>query len=101
MSAQKSFLSGAMKLGVGQVIVQICSFARSVVLARLISPNDFGIAAIFAMTFSLLEMVSNLSVQSLIVQASDGDDPLFQETGQSLLVIRGIVNAALLFLLAA
>src|SRR5579859_4154041 len=101
MTLRRSFLRGAVNLGTGQVVVQVCSFVRSVILARLISPKDFGIAAIFAMTFSLLEMVSNLSVQSLVVQASDGDDPLFQETGQSLLVIRGIANAALLSLLAA
>lgn len=100
MTIRTSILHGAFKLGSGQVVVQVCSFVRSVILARLISPEDFGIAATFAMTFSLLEMVSNLSVQSLLVQAPDGDAPRFQATGHLLLVFRGLLNAALLLVLA-
>jgi len=100
MTIRTSFLHGAFKLGSGQVVVQLCSFARSVILARLISPEDFGIAATFAMTFALLEMVSNLSAQSLLVQAPDGDAPPFQGTAQLLLVFRGFINAALLLAVA-
>jgi len=100
MSVRKAILSGAVNLGAGQAVVQLCSFVRSVILARLISPENFGIAATFAMTFSLLEMISNLSAQSLLVQAPDGDDPRFQATGHTLLVLRGILNAATLLLLA-
>ena len=100
MSVRKAFLSGAVKLGTGQGVVQVCSFVRSVIVARLISPENVGIAATFAMTFSMLEMISNLSAQSLLVQAPDGDDPRFQATGQALLLIRGVLNAAALLVLA-
>lgn len=100
LSLRGLFIGGALRLGSGQVGVQLCSFVRSVILARLLSPEDFGIAATFAMTFSLIEMVSNLSVQSLIVQAPDGDAQLFQSTGQLLLVLRGFSNAIFLLVLA-
>ncbi len=80
MTIRSSILHGAFKLGTGQVVVQLCSFVRSVILARLISPENFGIAATFAMTFSLVEMVSNLSAQLLLVQAPDGGDaPFWQD----------------------
>lgn len=101
MDTKKSFLGGGLKLGGGQVVSQACSFVRNVIMARLISPENFGIAATFAMAFSLLEMASNVSAQTLLVQASDGDGDRFESTGHLLLVWRGLFNASLLLLLAA
>ena len=80
MTTRLLFLKGGLKLGANQVIIQACSFVRSVILARLISPEDFGIAATLAMTFSLFEMVSNLSAELLLVQAEDGNEPRFPKT---------------------
>jgi O-antigen/teichoic acid export membrane protein len=99
-SVQHSAVKGGLKLGFGQVISQVCSFARSIILARLISPANFGIAATFAMTFSLLEMLSNLSADKLLIQAKEGNDPDLQSTAQMLNVIRGSINAAIIFALA-
>jgi O-antigen/teichoic acid export membrane protein len=73
---------------------------RSIILARLISPANFGIAATFAITFSLFEMLSNLSTDRLLVQATDGDEPKLQSTAQMLNAVRGLLNAAIIFLLA-
>lgn len=63
-------------------------------------PENFGVAALFAMTFSLFEMISNLSAQTLLIQAQDGDDPRLQKTAHFLQVTRGLTNGALIFLLA-
>jgi O-antigen/teichoic acid export membrane protein len=71
-----------------------------VIIARLISPADYGIAAVFATILSLLEMLSNLAASSLLIQASDGDEVAFQNTAQMLAAVRGIWNAALFLLLA-
>ena len=101
MEIKNSFFRGALKLGGGQVVSQACSFGRNIIMARLISPENFGIAATFAMTFALLEMASNVSVQTLLVQAPDGDDARFESAGHLLLVGRGILNASILLLLAA
>jgi O-antigen/teichoic acid export membrane protein len=100
MSVGLSVLKRGIKVSIGQVISQAGSFLRSLILARLIGPSDFAIAAIFAMTYSLMEMISNLSCQTLLVQAEDGDIPLFQKTAQLLQAGRGIVNAALTFIIA-
>ena len=91
---------GGLKLGFSQAFVQGCSFIRNVIVARLISPEDFGIAATFAMTFFLLEMISNLAADVLLVQAPDGDQPEFQKSAQALHAFRGTVNAAIIFVLA-
>jgi O-antigen/teichoic acid export membrane protein len=101
MSVRKAFLSEAVKLGTGQIVTQLCSFVRSVILARLISPENFGIAATFAMTYALMEMVSNVSAQTLLVQAPDGDNPSFQGTGHLVIACRGMLSAAVLLVLAS
>ncbi|MGD1082666.1 MAG: oligosaccharide flippase family protein [Candidatus Sulfotelmatobacter sp.] len=100
MTTRLSFLKGGLHLGTGQAISQASSFVKSLIVARLISPADFGIAAIFAMTFSLMEMISNLSAQMLLVQAEDGDNPRFENTAHFIHAARGLMNATLIFVLA-
>ena len=100
MSTRLSFFKGGLKLGVGQAVSQASSLVRNLIVARLISPADYGIAALFALTFSLLEMVSNLSAQMLIVQAEDGDNPRFEKTVHLVHAARGLLNGAMIFLLA-
>jgi O-antigen/teichoic acid export membrane protein len=99
-TTQHTVVKGGLKLGFGQVVSQVCSFIRSIILARLISPANFGIAATFAMTFSLLEMLSNLSADKLLIQSKDGNHPELQSTAQLLDLMRGSVNAAIIFALA-
>ncbi len=100
MTTRLSFLKGGVHLSAGQVISQSSSFIKSLIVARLISPADYGIAAIFAMTFSLMEMISNLSAQLLIVQAEDGDNPRFERTIHFVHAGRGLLNATVIFVLA-
>ena len=100
MRGRNSVVSGGLSLAVGQAASQVCSFIRSIILARLLSQEDFGIAAVFATILSLLEMVSNLSASTLIVQASDGDEPALQNTAQFTLAALGVWNAVLFIALA-
>lgn len=100
MSLRESFIRGSAVLGLTQVAGQVCSLGRNIIIARLISPKDFGIAAVFLMIVSLLEMISNLSLDRLLVQAADGNDPTFQQVGHLLQALRGTVNFILLLALA-
>ena len=91
--------SGILLTG-GSVTVALCSFLRNIIIARLISVEDFGISATFAITVTLLEMSSNLAVDRLLVQAPDGDDPRLQATAQAFQVALGALGAIILFLAA-
>lgn len=84
----------------GQVLGQGMSFIRNIIVARLISPEDFGIAATFVISIGLLERISDLAVDRLLVQAEDGDDPDFQATAHAFQVLRGIALSLLMFALA-
>lgn len=100
MRHRNSIINGGLSLALGNASSQVCSFIRNIILARLLTQEDFGVAAVFATILQLLEMVSNVSASTLIVQASDGDDPALQNTAQLALVARGIWNAALFVALA-
>jgi O-antigen/teichoic acid export membrane protein len=65
----------------------------------MISVQDYGIAAAFAMTFSLLELISSLALDKLLIQSPDGDETSMQRTAQFIQAMRGLSNGAILFLL--
>jgi O-antigen/teichoic acid export membrane protein len=87
--------SGAL-IGAGQIISQGLSLVRNVVVARLVSPADFGIASTLVLTVSLIEMVSDLNTGVLLVQAPDGDDAALQGTAHSLNLLRAAISGAAL-----
>lgn len=91
MTSKKQFLKGGAVLSGSQVVGQLCSLGRNVIIARMVTPADFGVAAIFVMVVAFLEMVSNLSLDRLLVQANDGDDAVFQEVAQFLQACRGTI----------
>lgn len=100
MSLLSSVFKGGSQLALGQFASQASSFVRNLIIARVISPADFGIAATFSMTLSLMEMISYVAAEAFIVQSPNGDDPRLQATSQGLKVVRGITNATILLLLA-
>jgi O-antigen/teichoic acid export membrane protein len=100
MSTHRLVFKSGLTVGTGQVVTQLCSFVRNVIVARLISPQNYGIAAFFAMTFSLVELMSSLGMENFLIQAKDGNEPRFQGTAHLLLALRGLINASCIFLLA-
>ena len=96
----RNVLNGSALLMSGQVLGQGFGFVRNIIVARLLGPEDFGVAAIFVITLSLLDMISNLAADRMIIQADDGEDPRLQNTAHTLLGLRGFVTAALIYLAA-
>jgi len=100
MSLRSSLFKGGSQLAIGQMMSQVFSFLRNLIIARIIAPADFGIAATFSMTVSLVEMVSNIAAETLIVQAPDGDEPRLKKTAQFIKAARGVMNGFIMLLLA-
>lgn len=84
----------------GNAAASLLSFARNLLIARLIAVEDFGVAATLALVVAVVEMVSALGLQQQIVQARDGDDPRFQAALQGFQVLRGVLSGLALLLLA-
>ncbi|MGE5265728.1 MAG: oligosaccharide flippase family protein, partial [Deltaproteobacteria bacterium] len=75
---------------------QVMSFARNAMLGHMLAKGDFGVAAILTLLLQLLDALTDLGVDRMIVQAPDGDEPRFVATNHSALVVRGLLIAALL-----
>ncbi|MET1414850.1 oligosaccharide flippase family protein [Roseibium sp. HPY-6] len=75
----------------------ILPFVRNIFIARMISVEDFGIATTFALIFSFIEMITNVSHGRLIVQAEAGEGKVFQGSLQSIQLLRGFLNAIVIF----
>lgn len=93
-------LKGGFLLATTKGTAMFLRFVRGIIIARIVSPADFGIAATFAMTVSFLEMISNLGPERMLVQAVDGDERRLQNTSHFILFFRGILLSAGLLILA-
>lgn len=94
-------IKSGLLLSAGNISVALFGLVRNVLIARLLSVEDFGIASTFAITMALVEMTSNIALDRLIVQAKDGDDPTLQSTLHTIQFARGVFGAVLLLLLAS
>jgi O-antigen/teichoic acid export membrane protein len=90
---------GALLLS-GNAAASLLSLVRNLLIARMISVEDFGIAATFALLMTLVEMSADLGLRQQIVQARDGGDPDFQAALQGFHLLRGAIAAAVVLALA-
>ncbi|WP_176438512.1 oligosaccharide flippase family protein [Actibacterium lipolyticum] len=84
----------------GNAFSSLMLLVRNLLVARLISVEDYGIAATFALSMAIVEMISQLGLQQLIVQAKDGEDPKLQAGLQGFQALRGLLAGGFLLLIA-
>ncbi|WP_256368364.1 oligosaccharide flippase family protein [Mangrovicoccus sp. HB161399] len=77
-----------------ELSVTLVLFFRNILVARLISVEDFGIASTFAVPFAVIETLGNMALNKLIIQDPRGEDPVFCGTLHSVQLIRGAIGAA-------
>ena len=82
----------------GYATAQALSFARNAVIGHALSRGDFGIAATITLILQLVETLSDLGSDRLIVQAADGDEPHFVATAHTVLAARGLLLSALMLI---
>jgi O-antigen/teichoic acid export membrane protein len=73
-----------------------CSFARNMILARMLTTTDFGIAATLAMIISLLEFASKTGVGQCVVQDKHGGDADFVASAHLFQFLVAIVSALIM-----
>ncbi len=84
----------------GQASSSLIGLARNLFIARLISVENYGIAATFAITMSLVEMVTSLGLNQLIIQDKEGNDPRLQAGLQGFHLMRSLFSGSVIFVLA-
>ena len=84
----------------GNLFASLMMLARNLIVARLVSVEDYGIAATFAISMAIVEMMTTLGLQQLIVQETKGNDPKFQDGLQGFHLARSLLAGLVLYLLA-
>lgn len=90
----------ALLLTTGNIINSAMLLVRNVVVARLISVEDFGVAATFAITMAFIEMMTQLGMDWMIVQDKDGNNPRMQASLQAFQAMRGVIAGLLMLAIA-
>jgi lipopolysaccharide exporter len=78
---------------------RIFQLARTIILARLLSPNDFGLFGIAFLVLSILETFTESGFQHALIQKK-GETRSFLDTAWTIGLIRGFTVAAIVFFLA-
>lgn len=84
----------------GNIFGSVMLLARNLIVARLISIEDYGIAATFAISMAIVEMMTSFGLHQMIVQDSKGNDPALQAGLQGFHLLRAVFSGLILVLLA-
>lgn len=94
------FISGAGVLAAAQLLSQAAIFIRNVIIVRLLTQVEYGVAQTFGVTLAIITSSMNLQVEQLIVQDKDGSNSKLQDAVQLVVFVRGCLQALLVYLLA-
>jgi O-antigen/teichoic acid export membrane protein len=72
------------------------SFGRNIILARVLSKADFGVAAAISLTVTAFEISSKMSIGQQVVQSRDGENPKFLANAHLCQFLMGLTGAVLL-----
>ena len=81
----------------GRSSIQVIQFLVSLVLARLLTPEDYGIVGLAYIAIALVECFANLNLGSAIVQKKDADELDFNTFFWAEAAIRIIVYLVIFF----
>jgi O-antigen/teichoic acid export membrane protein len=93
-------LSGKSLAWAVPIVAEAAALGRSIAFVWAIGADELGRAMILALTVRLVEMVSDLGVDRLLVQAPDGDEVRFQSTLHGVAVLRGLIGGGIVLALA-
>lgn len=96
--ANKTALAGIWTIG-GKIIARMIDFVALLVLARLLSPDDFGLVAIATSILVIVETVLDLPLVAALLRRQTLSDGMIN-TAFTMNALRGLAIALLLILLA-
>lgn len=99
MGYTKDAIKGISWLGAFRVLTRIISLARTAILARILSPNQFGTFGIAAIVLSFLEILTETGINILLVQRKD-DIKEYIDTAWIVSIVRGFLISLLILLLS-
>jgi O-antigen/teichoic acid export membrane protein len=83
---------------VATAVVMASALLRYTLLARLLGPEQLGLAATILLTGQFFDSISDSGGDRFVIQDRDGDEPRVQRLVHSMLVSRGVLIAVTLVL---
>jgi O-antigen/teichoic acid export membrane protein len=80
------------------LVAQSLALLRYVFLARLLGPEQLGLAATLVVTASFFDMISDTGGERFLIQDRDGGLPQVQSLVQAVTAARGVIICALLLI---
>lgn len=96
MSLRLKTVRASMVLTLGEVVVYASSFIRNMILARMLTKADFGIAATFTLIVVLLEFSAKMGVGRFLVRDRRGNDPDFVATAHLVQFSVALISAVIM-----
>ena len=100
MGYTKDTMRGVGWVGGLRLITRIVSFARIAILARLLSPVQFGVFGIAMLVTALLEVLTETGINVILVQEKN-DIKEYVDSAWIVSIIRGIIISIVIFFSAA
>src|SRR5262249_884554 len=75
-------------------------FGSSMILTRILRPEDYGVLTILMSIVFVIEMLADLGVQVFIIRDPNGDQSIYLNTAWTLRLARALLNTLALFILA-
>lgn len=100
MKTSTRILGASTILASSEVIGNGCSLLRNLVLARILSKEDFGIAATLGVVAALFEFAGKMSFGQQVTRAPEADLERLQDSAQTCQVLAGIIGSMVMVLLA-
>ena len=83
-----------------QILTAIMSLIRNIVIARVLAVEDYGVAATIGIVLSFIEMSTMLAFDKYLLKSRYGNNQRVVGATHSLGIIRGIIVAIFLFVIA-
>ena len=82
-----------------RIVQQLFGLARLLIIARILSPHDFGLMGIALLTMATLETFSQTGFQAALIQKKE-DIRSHLDAAWTVLILRGFILFAILYLIA-
>ena len=96
MARLKHLFAGRRIVLPATMTVQAITLVRNTLLARLLGPEQFGLAVTFLLAQQFIEMSTDTGLNKFMLQNRLGNRPSIQAAIQALAAIRGVVIAILI-----
>jgi len=92
---KKTLVSGSFWIAVSEILKAVAELSSSIIAARVLSPEDFGLMGTVLLTIAVLENFSRTGFDQALIQKQDEVEP-FLNVAWTWHVLRGVGLAALL-----